>query len=153
MTALSTPTFAHIDALITFGTGVLLPSGDVYSDIALSMNLLNKSCADYDNQEKNCNTSPVPKGNIEFQHRIGWMIWIPIVINLLFTIPHFLRVEKTAKQRFLTLPFLICQRWPQYRSLRVLWFAYVPHNIAKCLTEKAELEQNVCNLGKKLTNK
>merc|ERR1711860_330072 len=41
---------------------------------------------------------------------------------------------------------LLCQCWPQYRSFRVLWFAYGPKNIAKCLAEKLDLEQNLANL-------
>ena len=129
-----TATFTHFDALVTFATSVVLPSADIYSDIALSVKLLN-------------NDSYYRR----IQNLFGWIIWIPIIVNLLFTIPHFLRVEKTWTQRLLTLPFLICQCWPQYRSLRVLYFAYVPKNIAKCLAEKLDLEESVSNLGKKLS--
>ena len=155
--AASVPTFTRTNALVTFGTGVLLPSGDVYSDIALSFQLLNTSCEDYKKWEDyNCNyTDPKWRPefvliDIAFQNLFGWIMWIPISINLLFTIPHYLRVEKTCKQRLLAFPFLICLCWPQYRSMRVLWLRYVRHNIAKCLAEKLELEQNVSNLGKKL---
>ena len=134
MTALSVPTFSHFDALVTFATGVGLPSVDVYSDIGLSGKLLNS------------------RGNhAQVENLFGWIMLIPITINLLFTIPHFLRVEKTWKQRLLTFPFLICLCWPQYRSLRILYFAYVPKNIAKCLAEKLDLEESVSNLGKKLS--
>ena len=166
MSALSpTPatTFTHFDALVTFATGVALPSGDVYSDIGLSVKLLNMSCDEYRPISRFYNHStrtwdykdPCSEGvvsHFEIQNLFGWIIWIPIIINFLFTIPHFLRVEKTWKQRLLTFPFLICQCWPQYRSMRVLWFAYVPKNIAKCLAEKLDLEQSVSNLGKKLFN-
>ena len=152
MTALSAPTYSHLDALVTFMTGFVLPSGDIYSDIALSVKLFNNSC---DDEEYRRYTIPCSKTwvsrHVKIQNLFGLIIWIPIIINLLFTIPHFLRVEKTWKQRFLTLPFLICQCWPQYRSLRVLYFAYFPKNIAKCLAEKLDLELNVSNLGKKLS--
>ena len=154
MTAYSAPTFTHFDALVTFGTGVLLPSADVYSDIGLSVKLLKKSCDDEYYREYW--TNPCSKTwlvrKVGIQNLFGWIIWIPIIINLLFTIPHYLRVEKTWKQRLLTFPLLLCQCWPQYRSMRVLWFAYVPQNIAKCLAEKLDLEQTVSNLGKKLSN-
>ena len=157
MTALSTPTYSHLDALVTFMTGFALPSGDIYSDIGLSVKLL-KSCDEYEpvkqyNRstgwylEDPCNHTWTAK-RVEIKNLFGWIIWIPIIFNFLFTIPHFLRVEKTWKQRLLTFPLLICQCWPQYRSLRVIWFAYVPKNIAKCLAEKLDLEQNVSNLGK-----
>ena len=150
MTALSAPTFTHMDALVTFATGILLPSSDVVSDIGLSIKLLNTTCYErFDNCNKNSVMYSYYKSEIEIQHLFGWIIWIPIIINLLFTFPHFLRVEKTWKQRLLTFPFLICQCWSQYRSLRVLWFAYVPSNITKCLAEKQDLEQTVYNLGKK----
>ena len=91
------------------------------------------------------------KENIYIQNLFGLIIWIPIIINVLFTFPHFLRVEKTWKQRLVTFPLLICQCWPQYRSMRVIWFAYGPRhfrNIAKCLAEKLDLEESVSNLGK-----
>ena len=156
MTAFSAPTFTHFDALVTFGKGVLLPSADVYSDIALSAKLLQKSCADYkNNQYLHCyhpDYQQFIERKVRIQNLFGWIMWIPIIINLLFTIPHYLRVEKTWKQRLLTFPLLLCQCWPQYRSIRVLWFAYGPKNIAKCLAEKLDLEQNVSNLGKKLSN-
>ena len=151
MTAFSAPTYSHLDALVTFMTGFVLPSGDIYSDIGLSVKLLNKSCDEYDNYRWNCNNDADRLRTVEIQNLFGWIIWIPIIINLVFTIPHFLRVEKTWKQRLLTFPLLICQCWPQYRSLRVIWFAYVPKNFAKCLAEKLDLEQNVSNLGKKLS--
>ena len=150
MTALSAPTYSHFDALVTLMTGVALPSLDIYTDIGLSVKLLNKSCDEYDNYRWNCNNDANTLGKVELQNLFGWIIWIPIIINFLFTIPHFLRVEKTWKQRLVTLPFLICQCWPQYRSMRIIWFAYVPKNIAKCLAEKLDLEQSVSNLGKKL---
>ena len=156
MTALKASTFTHFDALVTFLTGFVLPSGDVYSDIGLSVKLLNSSCDEnadnlYHWEDKDpCSVTRIGK-NVEIQKLFGWIIWIPIIVNFLFTIPHFLRVEKTWKQRLLTFPFLICQCWPQYRSMQVIWFAYVPKNIAKCLSEKLDLEQSVSNLGKKLS--
>ena len=153
MTALSAPTYSHLDALVTFMTGFVLPSGDIYSDIALSVKLLNHSCDDesYSKYYTNPCSETWTVRKVEIQNLFGWIIWIPIIFNFLFTIPHFLRVEKTWKQRLLTFPLLICQCWPQYRSLRVIWFAYVPKNFAKCLAEKLDLEQNVSNLGKKLS--
>ena len=157
MTALSAPTFTLINALVTFGKGVLLPSADVYSDIALSAKLLQKSCADYkNNQYLHCyhpDYQQFIERKVRIQNLFGWIMWIPIIINLLFTIPHYLRVEKTWKQRLLTFPLLLCLCWPQYRNIRVLWFAYVRCNIVECLAEKLDLEQNVSNLGKKLSNR
>ena len=153
MTAFSAPTYSHLDALVTFFTGFVLPSGDVYSDIVLSVKLLNKSCDEYKSYKKDpCDDDKWVEFKVGIENLFGWIIWIPIIINMLFTIPHFLRVEKTWKQRLLTFPFLICQCWPQYRSMRIIWFAYVPKNIAKCLAEKLDLEQSVSNLGKNLSN-
>lgn len=167
MSAISPPTFTHISAFVTFVTGVLLPSADVYSDIGLSVKLLNKSCDEckhygqYNYCSNNscssiCNNfTKYPQErvqrSIEIQKLFGRIIWIPIIINLLFTIPHYLRIERTWTQRLLTLPFLICQCWPQYRSMRVLWFAYVRHNITKCVAEKLQLEQNIYTLGRILS--
>ena len=73
-------TFKIKDALVTFGFGVVVPSADVYTDIALSVKLL-------------LTNDDTWKG--EIQYLFGWIIWIPIIINLLFTIPHWRRVEKT----------------------------------------------------------
>ena len=144
-------TFTGFDALITFGTGVVLPSADVYSDIGLSVDLLNKSCKDYEHERWNCNNDEWVKKKIYIQNLFGWIIWIPIIINVLFTLPHFLRLEKTWTQRILTFPLLICQCWPQYRSMRVIWFAFGPRpvrNMAKCLAEKLDIEESISNLGK-----
>ena len=132
-------TFSHGDAFMIFCTGILLPSGDTVSDIGLSLKLLSKTC------DENCLESNKIK-HIQIQNLFGWIIWIPIILNTLLTIPHFLRVERTLLQRTLTCPLLVCQCWPQYRSLRVLWFAYVNRNILRSLQEKHEIEANISNL-------
>ena len=151
MTDLSAPTFSKGDAMLTFVFGVVLPSFDIFSDIYLSVKLFNRSCDEHEDKYWNCDNDSWIARDIGIQNTFGWwIILIPVLINLIFTIPQFLRLEKTWKQRLLTFPFLICLLWPQYRSMRVLWFELVKKDTDKCLKEKLDLEHNVSPLGKKI---
>ena len=100
MTALSAPTYSHLDALVTFMTGVVVPSGDVYTDIGLSVKLLNKSCDDYYGKYRTnpCNDVDILRV-VKIQNLFGWIIWIPIVINLLFTSPLIMNGEKIPNKK------------------------------------------------------
>ena len=149
MTDLSAPTFSKGDALLFFMFGVVMPSFDIFSDIHLSVKLFNRSCDEHEHKYWNCDNDQWILRDIRIQNTFGWwIILIPVLINLIFTIPQFLRLEKSLKQRLLTLPLLCCLLWPQYRSLRVLWFAFVRKDTDKCLKEKLDLEHNVRTLGK-----
>ena len=46
---------------------------------------------------------------------------IPILIHILFLIPHWWKMEGIDGNRLKTFPLLLLQFWPQYRILRLLW--------------------------------
>ena len=71
-----------------------------------------------------------------------------VVLSWIMTIPHYLRVEKTWRQRLKALPFLMVSSWPQYRGFRLLWLAYIAKNEAKFREEKKEFELNLSHIGK-----
>ena len=101
------------EALIILATGVILPSFDIYSDIALSYSLISGTYCD--NSQKHCN-SECPK-----HPNYGAIMFIPIIMANLFTIPHWFKRENTWKKRLCTLPLFLGQFWPQYQALKVFW--------------------------------
>ena len=104
MTDLSAPTFSKGDALLTLMFGVVMPSFDIFSDIHLSVKLFNRSCDEHEHKYWNCDNDQWILRDIRIQNTFGWwIILIPVLINLIFTIPQFLRLEKSLKQRLLTL--------------------------------------------------
>ena len=56
--------------------------------------------------------------------------------------------EKTLKRRIITFPLLLLQLYPQYRSMRILWWAFVRKNATKALKEKHHHESSLSNVGK-----
>ena len=97
------------EALIILATGVILPSFDIYSDIALSYSLISGTYCD--NSYSECTKHP----------NYGAIMFIPIIMANLFTIPHWFKRENTWKKRLCTLPLFLGQFWPQYQALKVFW--------------------------------
>ena len=84
-------------------------------------------------------------------HAVGYAMICVMVLSLIMTIPHFLRVEKTLRQRLKALPFLLLPGgcWPQYRGLRLLWLAHWTKNESKLKVEQKEEEETLSHVGKK----
>ena len=80
---------------------------------------------------------------------VGFAMICVMVLSLIMTIPHFLRVEKSWRQRLKGLPFLMLSSWPQYRGFRLLWLAHWKKNETKFKVEQKEFEQNLSHIGKK----
>ena len=128
-------TFSATDGLVLFGTGVVLPTGDIYSDISLVVLLCSIKDDPY----------PDPNNIIIF---IGKIMIIPLILNTLFIMPHWLNCEKTFERRVVTFPLVLFQLYPQYRSMRIIWLAFVKKNVTKCLKEKLLHESSTSNVGK-----
>ena len=45
----------------------------------------------------------------------------PILLSMLFLIPHWLKFERDWKARLKTLPFLILQCYPQIKAIEILY--------------------------------
>ena len=130
-------TFSTTDGLVTFGAGVVLPTADIYSDVSLVVLLLSLDSDLLGGREI-----------ISFAIKMGRIMTIPLILSTLFILPHWLKCERTLKRRIITFPLLLLQLYPQYRSMRILWWAFVRKNATKALKEKHHHESSLSNVGK-----
>ena len=136
-------TFSTTDGLVTFGAGVVLPTADIYSDVSLVVLLLSIETP----PEWDINIFSVSEIK-RFAIKMGRIMTIPLILSTLFILPHWLNCEKTLKRRIITFPLLLLQLYPQYRSMRILWWAFVRKNVTKALKEKHHHESSLSNVGK-----
>ena len=137
----SEATFSYTDGFVELAAGVVIPTFDIYSDVSLIALLL----------------SIVPStsaGSLrELQLLVdtfGKLMIIPLILSTLFILPHWLACEETLKRRLVTFPLVLLQLYPQYRSLRVLWWAFFRKNQSQCLKEKRYNDCSISYLGKSL---
>ena len=135
----SEATFSCTDGFVEFGAGVVIPTADIYSDVSLIALLL----------------SIVPDSNFDLSNELahlastfGKIMIIPLILSTLFILPHWLACEETLKRRLVTFPLVLLQLYPQYRSLRVLWWAFFRKNQSQCLKEKRYNDCSISYLGK-----
>ena len=113
-------------------TKITLPTVDVVTD-ALSINKVFSFKHQYRTAEL---------------HAVGYAMICVMILSWIMTIPHFLRVEKSWRQRLKGLPFLMLSSWPQYRGLRLLWLAHWTKNETKLKKEQKEEEETLSHVGK-----
>ena len=113
-------------------TKITLPTVDVVTD-ALSINKVFSYDRSYIRTEL---------------HAVGYAMICVMVLSWIMTIPHFLRVEKSWRQRLKGLPFLMLSSWPQYRGLRLLWLAHWTKNETKLKVEQKEVTETLSHVGK-----
>ena len=128
----SEATFSYTDGFVELGAGVVLPTFDVYSDVSLIILLLSSVHHNFD----------------IMLYKFGKLMILPLILSTLFILPHWLKREKTLKGRLLTFPLVLLQLYPQYRSLRVLWWAFFRKNTSQCLKEKYENDSSLSYVGK-----
>ena len=121
--------------LIIFG--ILLPSFDVYSDIAFSISLYFGLY--------NTNGKPHPL--------FAMLTLIPIALTTFFMIPKWWKREKTKWQKLYTFPLLIGQMWPQWEAFKLVRMIWRSKNLTDgsenlWREEKKKLEVEVSSLGK-----
>ena len=122
-------------ALMLIVFNILLPSFDIYSDLAFSYSLLSGTY------------EPAFGSNRGVKHPIfGSMILVPIILATLFVIPHWLKRENTTLKRILTFPLLVGQFWPQWQVLKVLKLIK-ERRTREWREEKEKLEKEVSSLG------
>ena len=136
-------------ALMLIVFNILLPSFDIYSDIAFSYSLLSGTYEPHcrhiwspDDQkyilDPNCKPTKHPI--------FGSMMLVPIILATLFVIPHWLKRENTTLKRILTFPLLVGQFWPQWQVIKVLKLIK-ERRTREWREEKEKLEQEVSSLG------
>ena len=141
----SEATFSYTDGLVELGAGVVLPTFDVYSDVSLIVLLLSivppndiGNYSDYRFQIKSMEIS------------FGKIMTIPLILSTIFILPHWLKFEKSFKNRLMTLPLVLLQLYPQYRSMRVICWAFIKKNTSQCLKEKHDNDCSLSYVGKLL---
>ena len=129
----STNVFSKGDVLELLMTKFILPTVDVCTDILTIEEIL----------------SIEPKfASQHMLHQVAYVMIGFLVLSFLMMIPHYLRAEKSWKQRLATILLLCLQIWPQYRAARLLWFAFIQVDIDKCLREKLVLDRDLSHVGK-----
>ena len=57
--------------------------------------------------------------------KFGIAVISPVFLSTIFVLFHWYKTEKNMLNRMMTLPLVICQVWPQYRILRILYFGLI----------------------------
>ena len=158
------------DKFILVVFGIIVPTGDNYSDILTSYRFFTGTYSpagthyaddsyagdeyppiipngtnyiddDYDYYTDDEYLPIVPK----VQTTYGLMTLLPILISFTLTAIHWYQTEKKSKTLTLTLPLLLLQIWPQYRAGRILWL-YMKSN-RKWRKEKEHMDMQLASLG------
>ena len=61
------------------------------------------------------------EGSFYAHPNFGMAMVAPILLSMLFLIPHWLKFERDWKARLKTLPFLILQSYPQIKAIEILY--------------------------------
>ena len=77
---------------------------------------------------------------------------IPVLLSFVLLIPHWYQTEKTSKRRWMTLPLLLLQVWPQYRVLKLLIILFQDREDQKKYHEKkVKHDKDITCIGKSIT--
>ena len=76
----------------------------------------------------------------------GIAIISPVIISTLLTLLQWWNIEANTKNRLVTFPIVLCQCWPQYRSMRILYFG-LWKKISQWKDELELQKKNVGSLG------
>ena len=68
----------------------------------------------------------------------------PIVMTLIFTFPHFIRLERRAIKK--VWPLFLLMLWPQYRAARIIFFGMILKD-KRWKEEKDIFQKNVSSIG------
>ena len=147
-----------VAALIVLATGVFLPTFDVYSDLFFTSKLF---AGNYYNNQRECTysfserwerwerscvwhecESPVPS-----HPKFGSAMLTPFLLSWLFVTIQWFKTERGLRQKLKTLPLLIFQVYPQWRALRVLFYAKWKRD-NRWQRMKEEWETGITHLGK-----
>ena len=137
----------EIIMLIVFG--MLVPTGDNYSDIWLSYTYFSGTYVPagkfiYIWNETLSMAEKVPIVPIQ-QPIYGLMTLLPVLVSFLITTIHWYQTEKSPN-RCWTLPLLLTQIWPQYRTARILWL--YKKGDSRWKNEKEQVEKQLSAIGK-----
>lgn len=78
--------------------------------------------------------------------KFGVAVISPVVLSTVFVLFHWYNTESGLKNKLMTLPFVLCQVWPQYRILRILYFGLIKKSY-QWKVENEEHKKDVSSLG------
>ena len=78
--------------------------------------------------------------------KFGIAVISPVFLSTVFILFHWYKTEKNMLERMMTLPLVICQVWPQYRILRILYFGLIKKS-NQWKKENEHLKKDVSCLG------
>ena len=125
--------FGHAFMILT--TKIALPTFLVLKDLLIIHKVLSLPFVQNDDEDP---TKQFP---------VAYAMICVLVLSCPMTLPHFLRIEKTLRQKLIALPFLLSCSWPQYRASRLIWLAYWVKNEEEFDRENKEFEQTLCHIG------
>ena len=84
--------------------------------------------------------------------RFATVLSLPVLLSFVLLLPHWYQTEKTSKRRWMTLPLLLLQVWPQYRVIKLLIVLFQDREEQqKYHAKKGEHDKNITCLGKSIT--
>ena len=128
------------DVLLIVATKIILPTMDIITDIIAIHTVLTFIDPEYEPGYEHVDKL------YSYFYLIGYLMIFFFILSFLTTIPAYWRVEKSKTQKLIALPFLLLCSWPQYRGLRLLWWAYVG-NTDKLSYENILFEQDLSHIG------
>ena len=109
---------------------VLLPTADVFSDIFFSLQLF------------------TGYGLRENHPKFGALTLLPLIMSWIGVTTHWFKTEtKEKRNKLKTLPLLILQIYPQWRALRVLYYARIKKD-PRWRKMKEEWDIRISHIGK-----
>ena len=85
------------------------------------------------------------RGVREAHERFALGMLGPIVMTLIFTFPHFIRLERRAIKK--VWPLLLLMLWPQYRATRIIFLGMILKD-KRWKKEKDIFQKNLSSIGK-----
>ena len=124
------------DVVAILAFKILLPTIDIITDILTIVAVLTF-------------TDPgVNAKDLSTFYIIGYLMIFFFLLSFILTIPAYWRTESSKTQKIKALPFLLLCSWPQYRGLRLLWWAFGDANAEKVLYEKNLFDEELSHIGK-----
>ena len=81
--------------------------------------------------------------------KFATILSIPVLLSFVLLLPHWYQTENTSMRRWMTLPLLLLQVWPQYRVLKLLIVLFQDREEQQKYHEKkAKHDKDITCLGK-----
>ena len=84
--------------------------------------------------------------------KFATVLSIPVLLSFVLLLPHWYQTENTSMRRWMTLPLLLLQVWPQYRVFKLLIVLFQDREEQqKYHKKKGEHDRDITCIGKSIT--